>query len=341
MKKEILEEQARFLEFVKSYEYVNEQGRLDLEAFCVNLSICFSCDGILDQSPQPRDVYDLLIDILSLYSKNEEMSLWVQTQNLIDWSPDIEYMYPDRYRTCIHVAGLIHVMPHWIYNIGHTLMRIPEPESPSKYFGWVRSEWVFVHSFINGFHNFFTELQKDIDKRSVKDRGFLLFEALHKSTSSDVDFDQVANVLKRRNIAQNEAEERIDLAISEGFYLEAITLQECLISNCLYNYLQSINLKAKGLSFQKLISLCKSKCDIGDNLLNQIDDWRIKRNKSIHGYIESKASLLSDSQNDFTLFSKETSLEGQVLCRRTCEWYLSESVDFVPTEFPRSDKKLN
>lgn len=47
MDKELLKEQERFYEFIKNYEFINNSGRLDLEAFCVNLSMCFNCDGVL------------------------------------------------------------------------------------------------------------------------------------------------------------------------------------------------------------------------------------------------------------------------------------------------------
>jgi hypothetical protein len=341
MSKEILEDQRRFFEFVKSYEHINEEGRLDLEAFCVNLSTCFNCDGVLDQSPQPREIFDLLIDILETKATEKEMSLWVQRQNLIDWSPEVAQVYPDGYRTYIHVAGLIHAAYTWIYHIGHSLMGISKPELPQKYFEWIPREWVFVHAFINGFHIKFSEFQKEIDMSSVGEKGYSLFEALHKSISNDFSFEEASQEIKERDLAHRETIKRIEIAIESGFNLEAITLQECLISNCLFNYLESLGIKAKGFSFQKLLKKSKGCFNDSSDLFNEVDSWRVKRNNAIHGFVESTLGSFSESQEKFNLFARGTALEGDALSKRVCEWYLEESVNFIPTEFPKSGRNLN
>jgi len=341
MSTQMLEEQKRFFEFVKSYEYINEEGRLDLEAFCVHLSMCFYCDEVLDQSPQPREIFDLLIDILETKAKGGDMSLWVQRQELVDWSPDVAQVYPDGYRTYIHTAGLIHAAYTWIYNIGHTLMGISEPDSPQKYFGWVPREWVFVHAFINGFHIKFSELQKEIDRRSVGGRGYSAFEALHKSTSNDLSFEEASQEILERDVAHRETIKRIERTVESGFSLEAITLQECLISNCLFNYLEGHGIKAKGFSFQKLLKNCMERSNDSSGLFDEVNSWRIKRNDAIHGFVESTLESFSESQEKFDLFSRETAWQGDALCRRACEWYLEESINFIPTEFSDNGRKLN
>lgn len=341
MNREILDEQAGFLEFIKDYEYINEQGRLDLEAFCVYLSICFSCDGVLDKSPQPRDMYNLLIEILNEHSSDDDMSLWVQTQKLVDWTPEVAHMYPDKYRTYIHIAGLVHTMHYWVYEIGHSLMGIPEPKTRGKYFNWVDVEWVFVHTFINGFHNFHTSLLKGIDEKGVKERGYSLFEALHKSTNSNVDYDEAINELKIRSSAQNKAIKRIDKAIDAEFYLEAITLEENLISNCLFNYLKSKNKHFKNPSFQKLLKECKELTIDASEIIDNVNTWRAKRNTAIHGFVESEINSLSESERDFLSFAKDTSVEGRDFCQLICDWYVKQSINFISTEFETKQKTLN
>jgi hypothetical protein len=341
MNRERLDEQSRFLEFIKEYEYINDQGRLDLEAFCVYLSICFSCDEMLGKSPQPLDMYNLLIEILEDHSKDDDMTLWVQTQMLVDWTPEDAYMYPSRYRTYIHIAGLIHTMHFWVYEIGHTLMGIPEPNTPGKYFNWVDVEWSFVHTFINGFHNSYTSFLKKMDEKGVQDRGYSFFEALHQSKNSDVDFDEIINQLKKRSIAQNKAVERIDKAIDAGFYLEAITLEENLISNCLFNYLKSKGTHFKNPSFQKLLNGCKELTLDDFEMIHDVDTWRVKRNTAIHGFVESEIHSLSESEKDFLSFAKETSIEGRGLSQLICDWYVKQSVNFIPTEFETKKKALN
>jgi len=341
MDKEILEEQKRFLEFIKDYEYINEQGRLDLEAFCVNLSRCFACDGILEQSPQPRDIYNLLIELLNEHSNDNEIPLWVQTQKLVDWTPEDAHMYPSKYRTYIHVSGLIHTYHSWVHRIGHSLMGLPEPKAPEKYFNWVKSEWVFVHSFINGSHVFYNSFLKAIDENGVKERGYSFFEALHKSKSSDIDYDQAIDELKKRSAAQNKALERMDRAIEAEFYLEAITLQENLISNCIYNYLKSKNKHLKNPSFQKLIVECKKLTVENLDVMDDVNSWRTKRNTAIHGFIESEINLLSESEKGFLSFAKSTSIEGRRFCQLICDWYIKESINYIPTEFKAKKNALH
>ena len=345
MDNKLFKEQEKFLEFIKGYEFIDQQGRLNLENFCMHLSVCFYYDGILEQSPQPRDMYDLLIEIIRTNSNDEEMSLWVQTQKLMDWSPSIANIYPDKRKTCIHISALIKMLHLWIFHIGHTLMKIPKPTETVKYFDWVKYEWVFSHTFINGLHNSVWHFAKNIDKQVAKENGYSIFEAFHRAIRSDIDFDEAQNQLKLRNSAQNEAMTRIEKAIDAEFYLEAITLQECLISNCIFNFLEGKGRKPKKSTFQKLLYECKK--EIPNNaietkaMLNDIDKWRAQRNKAIHGFISSRSSSLSKSQNDFMKFSNSTSKKGLALCKRVCDWYIDASTKFISTEWKKNKKRLN
>lgn len=341
MNREILDEQVGFLEFIEDYEYINEQGRLDLEAFCVNLSNCFSCDGILEKSPQPRDMYDLLLKILNEHSSDDDMSLWVQTQKIACWTPKFAHIYPDKHRTYIHIAGLTHTMHQWVYEIGHLLMEIPEKKTRGKYFNWVDVEWVFVYTFINGFHNFFISFLKDMDEKGVEKSGYSLFEALHKSKNDDIDFDEAIVELKIRSSAQNKTLKRINKAIDAEFYLEAITLEESLISNCLFNYLKSKNKHFKNPSFQKLLKECKELTIDGSEIIDNVNIWRAKRNAAIHGFVESEIKFLSKSERDFLIFAKGTSIEGRDFCQLICDWYVKQSINYIPTEFETKRKTVN
>lgn len=336
MNKEILKEQEGFYEFIKSYEYILENGRMDLEAFCVNLSTCFACDNILYLSPQPRDMYDLLIQLLSDHAESGDMGLWVQTQNIIEWRPEHSHMYPEGYRTCIHVAGLIHVMHRWVYDIGHTLVNIPESDSTGPYFDWVRPDWLFVHTFINGFHDFFFNFLKELDRQAAPKSGCSSFEALHKAKKSGIDFDQAVNLIKIRASAQNRAMERIDKAIASGFYLEAIALSECVISNYLYNFLESNGERLSNPNFKKLIDLSKNKNGGDWRLLEKIDGWRSERNKATHGFVESTIEEMVKSQGDFIEFSKEAAETGRDLCVSAFDWYANCAVNFIETRFEPS-----
>lgn len=338
--KQLLKEQEKLFEVVKNYEYINKDGCLDLEHFCIHLFLCFVCDGLKEKAPQPKDIYNLLIQHL----QNNGMSSWIKTQKLMDWTPEIGVTYPDKYRTYIHIYGLIHVMDKWIYDIGHILINIPEPTESKKYFNWVNEKWIFIFTFIDGFHNFYTEFLKSFDQEIAKKEGYSLFEALHTSMRTDCDFNQAINQLKTRHSVQNEALLKIQEAMDSDFYLEAITLQECLISNYIFNYLQSKGKSLKRPSFSKILFECekiKSASPESKSLFKKVDKWRVKRNKAIHGFISSKIESHSQSQNNFLKFSKTTAGKGLELCQAVCDWYGYESVNFIPTKFPKENDVLS
>ena len=307
----------------------------------MNLGYCFFCDGLSDIAPQPREVFELLIRILKDNGSNEELRLWVQTQELSDWSPEFEDMYPDGYRTYIHISGLTYALANWVYNIGHFLIGLPQPYQPQKYFSWVKRDWVFVYTFINGLHRAYFDLARDVDKADKSGSGYSFFEALHVSQKSQVSFEKAADKLKERRLSHDNAMNRIRSAISGEYYLEAITLEECLISNCLFNFLDSKGVSAKGYSFKNLIKGCKKSCDRGGELMTGIDIWRSSRNRAIHGYVQSTLSSFESSHDAFIRFSKDTSEKGLELCEAIFAWYSNEAVNFVPTEFSDDDRTLN
>lgn len=343
MSKELLIEQQNFFKFITDYEYVNKDGRLDLEAFCRYLSICFDCDGVLKLSPNPRDMYLLLIELIYDVAEDEKTKkLWVQTQRLIDWTPKVADMYPDGYRTYIHVSALLMVMHDWIYHIGHHLMSLPEDDNDRKYFAWVKPEWTFTFAFINGFHNYFFEFIKKLDKKGVEEGGYSHFEALSMSMRNNVGYDDAAKFIKSRNEAYKDALTRIEKAVESGFYLEAITLEECLISNCIHNFLVAKNEKLKQPTFRELLEFILNKPELlseGDkNLFVQINKWRKKRNVAIHGFITVKSDMLKQSTITFENQSEETARTGAKYCEQVNSWYVSESVDFISHKFDVSDK---
>lgn len=342
MDAEALREREIFFEIIKAYEYVNSDGRLDLEEFCTLLSSCFACDDILAGSPYPRDMYNLLIELLEEVADEKKMSLWIQHQRLVDWAPEHACVYPDKIRTYIHIAGLLQVYDQWIYHIGHTLMEIPNPVETCKYFEWVNEDWTFVYTFIDGFHNFLANFLKDFDLKTIRDTGFSNFEALHLSIKEDIGYDDAVERLKTRHSAQQENLKRIELSINSGFFLEAIALQECLISNCLYNYIKAYGKKAKGTSFEGLIrtskQLYKKNSNDIEELFNLLDKWRKNRNRSIHGFVTSRSNDLITTTEKFISLSNKTAQEGKDICERICAWYEKQAVGFIKTKFEKKNK---
>ena len=76
---------------------------------------------------------------------------------------------------------------------------------------------------------------------------------------------------------------RMNLAMDKGFYLEAITIQESIISDRLLSFaVRSSQLvvtkeKLHSITFSKLIKIAKVYFD-NQKLVNDIENFRLKRN---------------------------------------------------------------
>lgn len=342
MNSEEQQERQAFFNYISHYPYIRQDGRLVLEPFCVYLSYCFGFDGILELSPQPRDVYMLLVEIIRERLGDEEAKKKIQFQNIADWRPELVHIYPERLMTCIHVAALAMVSHDWIYEIGHSLMGIPEPEEPGKYFAWAKEEWLAVHTFINGYHNAFFSFQKESDRESISKSGYSLFEALHVARAKGIDYDEAVSQLKARRSAYQAAIDQIAKALQDGYYLKAITLEECLISNCLFNFLNGIGSKLSNPTFHMLLKEMSERqdaaCDYPRELLSELDKWRKARNTAIHGFISSISVELDLSRASFHKSVKTTALSGEEHCKAVVSWYEVECVNFVRHEFPLEHK---
>lgn len=129
-----------------------------------------------------------------------------------------------------------------------------------------------------------------------------------------------------------EAWTRIRLAQENGFYLEAIAIQESIMSDCIMSYLchkQDVGLlsnKNSFLSFSKLIIKWRSEFPNGllsgsySNLIDTVDEWRLSRNKVIHAIVKSKPGEQTQSIDLFLEQSKEAAKVGEAITREVCNW---------------------
>jgi len=336
------QQRQEFLDSIARFEYIRPDGRLVLEPFCVWLSHCFGFDGILASSPQPRDVYMLLVQIIREDLGEAAARQYIQTQGITDWEPGMEYIYPERRMTCIHVSALVQVSHTWINEIGHTLMRLPEPPPHAKYFAWVNEDWSAVHAFINGYHNALYAFLKQADRSGIKRTGYSNFEALHLTRSREIDYDEAVALLKARHQAYVSAMERIAAAIGAGYFLEAVALEESLISNCLFNFLDQSGVKLSAPTLhallQKIGAFASAPEELPRRLFDDIDAWRKARNNAIHGYITSHSEALHGSSLAFMAAAKETAQRGEEYCQQIVDWYEIACVNFIPHEFPSGHK---
>jgi hypothetical protein len=129
-----------------------------------------------------------------------------------------------------------------------------------------------------------------------------------------------------------EAWSRIKLAQENGFYLEAIAIQESIISDRLISYLHreievtsSIN-HSQFTSLNELIKKWRSEFPKGlssgsySNLIEAVDQWRLSRNKVIHAIVKSKPGQPTQSIDLFLQQAKEAAEAGDKIAREICNW---------------------
>jgi hypothetical protein len=117
-------------------------------------------------------------------------------------------------------------------------------------------------------------------------------------------------------------------AIEGKFYLEAITIQESIITDRLLSFVirkELINtsdskLLIRNISLNNLTKLSEEHFD-DDALIIELDEFRFSRNNCIHAMVKSFPGNPTQKVSDFQKLAKETSLSGRVLTRKVDAWH--------------------
>lgn len=139
-----------------------------------------------------------------------------------------------------------------------------------------------------------------------------------------------------KHLSYREAWTRIKQAQEQEFYLEAVTLEESVITDRLISYLVGTGAieRADDLhkypSFGQLIKkwkllhtnpICiRVKSIEFQNLQTSVDNWREKRNKVVHGMVKSHPGTATDNILNFLHEAKLTAKEGEILARAVSSW---------------------
>ena len=140
------------------------------------------------------------------------------------------------------------------------------------------------------------------------------------------------NVIKYE--AYREAWSRIKSAKEHQFFLEAITIQESIISDRIVSFLSSPSatnplsrdMNRQYTSFYQLIQKWRSEfpdaLQSGEyqDLIDAVDKWRLVRNQTIHAIVKSPPGEVTQSIDFFLDKAKEASEEGERLAREVCKW---------------------
>jgi hypothetical protein len=114
--------------------------------------------------------------------------------------------------------------------------------------------------------------------------------------------------------------ERLDDALEEGWLLEAISLEESIISDRILSALLSLTGKSSArMSFNDLINQTKEAfvANGGDpeaKLFNQLHQWRQDRNECVHAFCKLDDHAYSESSAEiFSEMMWETAKKGREL----------------------------
>ena len=149
--------------------------------------------------------------------------------------------------------------------------------------------------------------------------------------SGDYEEDVSGNVEKYHSY--REAWKRIDEAIEEGFYLEAVTIEESVICDRLISHLVGLGVRNRQSdlrdygSFGRLLGSWRQNGSHPieqrgfEDLQDAVDNWREKRNYVVHRIVKSHPGDATDPISDFLKRAKQTAEEGKELARAVDNWH--------------------
>jgi hypothetical protein len=134
------------------------------------------------------------------------------------------------------------------------------------------------------------------------------------------------NVAKYSSYAY--AFKRINQAMTDGYYLEAITICESIITDRLLSYGEYITKKDIGEKATLGKVLTKIKKDKNfvineetEHLLEEVDLWRGKRNRCVHAVAKSKPGTPTSEVGDFLAETAACAATGKYLARKVSDWH--------------------
>jgi hypothetical protein len=126
--------------------------------------------------------------------------------------------------------------------------------------------------------------------------------------------------------AYREAWTRIKEAQKQGFYLEAITIEESIISDRLSSYFRNVlEIERQPKTFYEMGKTWReyhpeiiTSVDYND-LISALDEWRKERNKAIHDIVHSDPHVDRSIEN-FLSNTKTVAEDGEKLARIISQW---------------------
>lgn len=313
-----LEEQQAQLESRKHYTFFKD-GYVDGYSFTFWLFESLWLDGFDVKNP-----VDLLNALCSFIEDEHIEEKKVFETHINDMTPEAYAMYPQGKTILFHGTFFLKTIHNYISLIGEGVIQTPRTEKDMLYTWWLKRENVYTYTYLDTFMRQFTEnLDSTPSFRSI-------VMDLHLSRHlPDEEFSAYSTIIKKEERSKNIVE-RINKAIAQEFYLEAIALEESCISDRLSLILYLKGQKAGTKSFAKLIEQCGE--FLPKNLKADVDSWRKERNKAIHNLVRSSPLEEVIDLEELDSLSAKTAKKGVGLLERVnvCfdEFILSEMNPF-------------
>lgn len=133
-------------------------------------------------------------------------------------------------------------------------------------------------------------------------------------------------------LSYREAWARIKLATKQGFFLEAVTIEESIVSDRMLSFLEkSCGVVIGGHSLsktskewlkhaKKFVGEESDEAKLVDELFSRLNAWRDHRNNVVHGIVKSKVPRLEDHIDNFLTGAASAALEGEKVARAIDRW---------------------
>lgn len=144
---------------------------------------------------------------------------------------------------------------------------------------------------------------------------------------------------QKKYLSYKFAHSQIKRAIENEFPIEAIGIEESIISDRIFSFLSGIGSIKKGNqkwpNFNKLIDklgeeIRNGNAELDFKNIDLLHDWRKKRNTVIHGIAKSSPGKETNLE-EFKSISMEAAKEGKLLVGRIQKWHKQELRKFSRT----------
>ena len=310
-----LEQQEQFLETIRTTSFIMDKGQLDVCAFARYLAEALYADGFKKEACFGALQY--FFDIPTQKNYNDRLAYEVHIK---DMDETMFHLYPNGKTIYFSPQFLIDQIHRIVSEIGTKLLKIEHAKTDTLYSWWIKREHVFTLSL---FDKLFKDFSIFIEKNNSDYRHIIVHLHLGVSNSRIKNQSSEVRVELEKIIEKDQrllvAQKKIEHAIKEEFFLEAIALLESCISDRLSLLLYLHKKKVKSKSFSNLIEMAKKV--IPDMLLEALNAWRSDRNKCIHNMVRFSPFEDLPCWNELEEYAHKTADEGLEILVSLNEWF--------------------